>query len=203
MNRYLLPNEDQVITVRQHPAVLLGSAAVALAGLVAAAILGVVFLGSPGIEVTVWAAWALLACRVIYKALGWAVSYFMVTSQRLMMATGLVTRFVQMIPLSRLNEISVRRSPRALRLGYGELFVRQGGPKAVLQRFQYMPYPEQLCHEIRGLIAPSEQTPCPVCHGEGEASGDEQPAEENCSGCDGYGWVRATGEQGEEDAHRS
>jgi membrane protein YdbS with pleckstrin-like domain len=196
MTQYLLPHESPVVTVRQHPAVVLGSAAVALVGLVAAAILGVVWHGNPGLEVAVWAAWALLAGRLIFKALGWATSYFMVTSQRVMMVTGLVTRFVQMIPLSRLNDISVRRSPGGLRLGYGELFVRQGGPKAVLQKFQYMPYPEQLCLEIRGLIGSSEQIPCPVCHGEGEASGDEQPAEENCSECDGWGWVPAVGEPG-------
>ena len=39
VNRYLLPNEQQVITVRRHPAVLIGPSILTLAGLLLAAVL--------------------------------------------------------------------------------------------------------------------------------------------------------------------
>ena len=38
VNRYLLPNEQQVITVRRHPAVLIGPSVLTLAGLLAAGV---------------------------------------------------------------------------------------------------------------------------------------------------------------------
>ena len=40
VNKYLLPHEHQVITVRKHPAVLIGPIAIALAGLLIALVLG-------------------------------------------------------------------------------------------------------------------------------------------------------------------
>jgi hypothetical protein len=40
VNKYLLPHEHQVITVRKHPAVLIGPIAIALAGLLIALVVG-------------------------------------------------------------------------------------------------------------------------------------------------------------------
>ena len=39
VNKYLLPHEQQVITVRRHPAVLMGPALLTLGGLIAAVVL--------------------------------------------------------------------------------------------------------------------------------------------------------------------
>lgn len=57
VDRYLLPDEHQLICVREHPAVLLGPVTLATAGLVAAVLLTIVApVGSNGLLV-IWLAW--------------------------------------------------------------------------------------------------------------------------------------------------
>src|SRR5258708_38846137 len=83
VNRYLLPNEQQVITVRRHPAVLIGPSVLALAGLLAAAVLTATVLhgDEPGIT-AVWIARLGLFGRTIWKASNCAADFFVVTSYR-------------------------------------------------------------------------------------------------------------------------
>ena len=153
VNRYLLPTERLHITARQHPAVLLGPILTAVVGLAAAAILTqVVRPGNQALAAAVWLAWGVLLLRVIQKSVGWSADYFVVTSQRILMITGIVDRRVAIIPFWTVNDFSYRRSLTGRLLGYGEFLVRYGARGQVLQRIQYMPYPEQLYQEIRRVV---------------------------------------------------
>jgi membrane protein YdbS with pleckstrin-like domain len=139
--------------VRQHPAVLLGPVTTAVAGLAAAAYLSQ--LAAPGrqaLDAAVWIAWGLLLLRAVQKVMGWSASYFVVTSERILMVTGVLTRRVGIIPLRLVNDLSLRRSPAGRLLGYGEFAVRYGARDQVLQRIQYLPYPEQLYLDIRRVL---------------------------------------------------
>ena len=99
VNRYLLPNEQQVITVRRHPAILIGPSALTLAGLLAAGVLSATVLRSDGTLVTVvWLAWLVLFVRMIWKTINWAVDFFVVTSHRILLTSGVLTRKVAMMP---------------------------------------------------------------------------------------------------------
>jgi Bacterial PH domain len=202
VERYLLPNERQLITVRQHPAVLIGSAVLALAGLIAALILNGALHGNGDLTAALWGAWLVLLAWAGVKTAARAVSYLVVTSDRLMVLTGLLNRRILIIPLERVNDISLRRSRSGELLGYGDFFVRYGGQKPVLQKLQYVPYPEQLCHDIRELILPPERVPCPACHGAGTVSGEGTATDaerdwsaEECPRCYGMGWVSIEDEQ--------
>src|SRR5262249_62240136 len=99
VDKYLLPHEQQVITVRRHPAVLIGSIALTAAGLIVAAVLSDTFLKNQGtLLLIVWLAWGLLMLRLIVAAGTWAVDYFVVTSHRVILPSGRITRNAPMSP---------------------------------------------------------------------------------------------------------
>jgi len=148
VNRYLLPSEESIVTVRQHPAVLAGPIITMLAGLVAAAILTQFVSASQPLFAAIWIAWGALFLRFAFRATSWSVDYFVVTSQRIMMTTGIANRRVAIIPFLLVNDFSYHLSPAGRLLGYGEFRFRYGARDQVLQRIQYMPYPEQLYQAI-------------------------------------------------------
>jgi len=74
VGKYLLPHEQEVITVRKHPAVLLAPVAWAVLGLIAAALLSTtLFRHSSTLTWIVWAAWGLVFLRLLWAAANWAV----------------------------------------------------------------------------------------------------------------------------------
>ncbi|HLI37331.1 MAG TPA: PH domain-containing protein [Streptosporangiaceae bacterium] len=157
VNKYLLPHEEQVITVRKHPAILIGPVAAVLAGLVVAALLSTTVARNSGVAVTViWAAWGALLLWLVYKALEWSVTYFVVTSQRMLLITGLVTRKVGMMPLIKVTDMSFRRSAAGRMLGYGDFVLESAGLDQALRVVDHLPYPEQLYLEVVGLIFPGK-----------------------------------------------
>jgi uncharacterized membrane protein YdbT with pleckstrin-like domain len=158
VNRYLLPHEHQVITVRMHPAMLLGPISLVLIGLVVAGLLsGSVAHGNGAALDLIWLAWGLLLLRLIWKVANWSVDYFVVTSQRMLLVTGLVLRRVAMMPLTKVTDMTFKRSATGRLLGYGEFVVESAGQDQALSNVPFVPYPEQLYLEVCGLIFPSKK----------------------------------------------
>ncbi|HEY1641666.1 MAG TPA: PH domain-containing protein [Streptosporangiaceae bacterium] len=156
VSKYLLPREVQVATVRQHPAVLLPVGAQTLAGLLIAGVLSATIAqGTEVVLAVLWIAWAVLLLRLIWKAINWAVDYFVITTERLLLTTGLLTRKVAMMPLSKVTDMSFQRSFAGRLLGYGELIVESAGQNQALDRVPYIPYPEQLYLLVCGMLFPS------------------------------------------------
>ena len=157
VNRYLLPNEQQVITVRRHPAVLIGPAVLTLAGLLAAGVLSATVLHSEGALITVvWLAWLVLFVRMIWKAVNWAVDFFVVTSHRILLTSGVFTRKVAMMPLTKVTDMSFQRTFSGRMLGYGEFIVESAGRDQALRTIDHIPYPEQLYLEVCGMLFGAE-----------------------------------------------
>jgi uncharacterized membrane protein YdbT with pleckstrin-like domain len=159
VNRYLLPHERQVISVHEHPAVLIGPIALVLLGL---AIAG--FLSNSGVThgnttaiLIIWGAWVLLLLWFAFKVWDWSVNYFVVTSHRLILAKGVVVRKVGMLPLGKVTDMSFQRSTIGRILGYGEFIVESAGQDQALRNVKFIPYPEQLYLEVCGLIFKDEE----------------------------------------------
>jgi len=151
--KHLLPHERQVITVRFHPAVLIRPVAEVLGGLALAGVLSTTIAHGNGIVMLViWVAWLLLVVRLLIKVYAWLEDYFVVTSQRLPLATGIFTRTVNMMPLGKVTDMSFKRSTMGRILGYGEFVVESAGQDQALRRVDHLPYPEQLYLEVCGLI---------------------------------------------------
>jgi membrane protein YdbS with pleckstrin-like domain len=151
--RVLLPHERRVITVRFHPAVLIKPVALALAGLAVAGLLSTIArLDNTDILVVIWLAWLILLIRLLYKIYVWLEDYFVVTSQRLLLATGVIRKSVKMMPLSKVTDMSFNRSAMGRLLGYGTFVVESAGQDQALRTIDHLPYPEQLYLEVCGLI---------------------------------------------------
>lgn len=151
--KHLLPHERQVITVRFHPAVLIGPVALVLGGLAIAGLLSTTVARNSGLAMLViWLLWFLLVVWLLLRIWAWLEDYFVVTSQRLLLATGIFTRTVNMMPLGKVTDMSFRRSTMGRLLGYGEFVVESAGQDQALRRVEHLPYPEQLYLEVCGLI---------------------------------------------------
>ena len=151
--RVLLPHERQVITVRFHPAVLIRPVAEVLLGLALAGLLSTTVAHGNGIAMLIiWGLWLLLVGRLVYKIYVWLDEYFVVTSQRLLLATGVFTKRVNMMPLTKVTDMRFERSPSGRLLGYGKFVVESAGQEQALQTVDHLPYPEQLYLEVCRLI---------------------------------------------------
>jgi membrane protein YdbS with pleckstrin-like domain len=154
ISKVLLPREVQVATVRQHPAMLIPVSAQTLVGLLIAGILSATVLhGIAG--VVLWLLWLLLLLRLVWKILNWSVDYFVVTSERLLLTRGFLSRQINMMPLTKVTDMSFKRSFAGRLLGYGEFIVESAGQDQALRNVEFIPYPEQLYLLICGMLFPS------------------------------------------------
>jgi uncharacterized membrane protein YdbT with pleckstrin-like domain len=151
VNRYLLPHENQVITVRRHPAVLMTPVALVVGGLIGAG-----FISNTVATTWIWWAWLLLLAWFVWKVAEWSVDYFVITNQRMLLTTGLVTRKVAMMPLAKVTDMSFQRSVAGRILGYGEFVLESAGQEQALRTVEYLPYPEQLYLEVCEMIFPNK-----------------------------------------------
>src|SRR5215475_915794 len=153
VDKYLLPREERVATVRRHPAVLLVPSAQAVGGLLAAFILSATLLRGHSVLIwIVWGLWGLLMARLIWEAVNWAVDYFVITSERILLTSGVFTRSVAMMPLSKVTDMSFHRTFIGRLLGYGEFVVESAGQDQALRSIDHIPYPEQLYRVVCGRI---------------------------------------------------
>jgi uncharacterized membrane protein YdbT with pleckstrin-like domain len=158
VNRYLLPHERQVISVHEHPAVLIGPIALVLLGLAIAGFLSnTVTHGNGTAILIIWGAWVLLLLWFVFKIWDWSVNYFVVTSHRLILAKGFVVRKIGMLPLTKVTDMSFQRTTIGRILGYGEFIVESAGQDQALRNVKFIPYPEQLYLEVCGLIFKDEE----------------------------------------------
>ena len=153
VNRYLLPNERQVICVHQHPAVLIRPIIEVLIGLaIAAWMSSSIAHGNDTVILVIWILWAILLLRLLWKVFEWTENYFVVTSQRLLLSEGFLTHTVKMMPLAKVTDMSFQRSAMGRLFGYGEFIVESAGQNQALRNVDHLPYPEQLYLEVCGLI---------------------------------------------------
>jgi membrane protein YdbS with pleckstrin-like domain len=153
VNRYLLPHERQVISVHQHPAVLIWPIFLVVIGLAVAGWLSSsVAHGNNSALLVIWLLWGILLLWLAWKVVQWLFDYFVITSQRLLLVKGFPYRRANMMPLAKVTDMSFNRSPIGQILGYGEFVVESAGQDQALRNVNYLPYPEQLYLEVCGLI---------------------------------------------------
>jgi uncharacterized membrane protein YdbT with pleckstrin-like domain len=150
--RVLLPHERRVITVRFHPAVLIRPVAETLGGLALAGLISSITHLESTVLLVVWLAWLVLVVRLLFRIYAWLEDYFVVTSARLLLATGVFKKSVNMMPLSKVTDMRFERSATGRLFGYGTFIVESAGQDQALRNINHLPYPEQLYIEVCGLI---------------------------------------------------
>ena len=184
VNKYLLPRENQVITVRKHPAVLMRPIAFALGGILVALVLGTTVLSSVPNAIWILLIGAgILLLNLAYRTWEWSEDYFVVTSERMLQASGVFVRKIAMMPLVKVTDMSFQRSAGGRLLGYGTFILESAGKDQALRRIDHVPYPEQLYLEICALIFPAEKIPCPQCDGQGVLIQQNEDGEETTYLC--------------------
>jgi len=153
VNRYLLPQEREVITVRMHPAALLGPGLAATGGVVAAWKLA---RDSDRPDIA-WAASVPVLLECARRMAAWPVTYIVITSERVLIVSGLLTRTVTSMSLDEVQGLTFRRSVLGRLLGYGSLDALSA--RRPFRMARYLPYPEQLYLEITNLLSPAERAP--------------------------------------------
>ena len=148
VDRFLLPHERQVITVRQHPARIIPPLVTATGGLLSAIVINPVVKGNGALEVVIWLLVAILIAQLARTVFDWQSRYLVVTSSRLFIICGfLAPDITWSAPLENIKDIRLKRSAGDRLYGSGTL-VMDSEHLAI----DYVPYPEQLYLEILGLL---------------------------------------------------
>ncbi len=152
VERYLLPGERSVVRTRFHPVVLARPVLVTLGSWIAAVALtaslprgggGADLIFTVALGVTGWAAW---------KFAQWSVDRFVVTNARVLMATGLLTRKVAMMPLRKVTDMTFEKPLPGRLLGYGTFIMESAGQDQALREIRYLPSPDRHYKAVSELL---------------------------------------------------
>lgn len=135
------------MTIRRHPAMLLRYIGESLGALILAVALTVLVSQSFAVKL-IWCAWLIVFSRLLVRFFEWSDEYFAVTKVRVMLVTGLIAKRVDMMPLSKITDLTVNRSVLGRMLGYGTLVLESAGQDQALSKVEYVPEPEAIYLEI-------------------------------------------------------
>jgi membrane protein YdbS with pleckstrin-like domain len=156
VSKFLLPNEDRVITTRKHPAVLVRPIAFVLAGLIIAGLLTEFIAKHNGLAILIiWLAWLVVLGYLVYETFNWLINYFVITPRRMLLTSGFITRKVAMMPMTKVTDMSFQRDFQGRILGYGTFILESAGQDQAFRVVDHLPYPEQLYLEVCGLLFPA------------------------------------------------
>ncbi len=162
--KHLLPYEDVVAAERRHWAQLIGPVATTVLGLFVAVWLDTnIPQNVPVLGNLIWIAWIASLVYLAYRCLDWRTDWFVATNKRVILANGLLTRTVAMMPLAKVTDMSYNRSVLGRLLGYGEFVLESAGQDQALRRVRFLPHPdalyEEICLEIFGASPPPPPPP--------------------------------------------
>lgn len=144
-----------MIAVRRHWAMILKPLVV---GVVGVAFLGMLLRTFPAdnlaVHYGVWPIGAALVLWVGMHVLTWRNDYFIVTDKRIMLTTGLIAKRVNMMPLTKVTDMSYRRTPGGRLLGHGMFVMESAGQDQPLKEVAFVPRPDavylKMCDQLFG-----------------------------------------------------
>jgi len=152
IDEYLLPTERRVIRVRMHWAVRAKD--LILTGLFLLLLVVIqTYLPRTALidNLTFYLALAAVL-RFTFKTILWWIERIVITDKRVMLAQGILTHKLAMMPLSKVTDLTFERSFNGRMLGYGSIVVESAGQIQALNRIDYMPRPEEVYEALSELI---------------------------------------------------
>ena len=92
------------------------------------------------------------AARLGWKTWQWRADTIVVTDQRIFEVSGVLTRKVASMPLTRVTDMTYQRSILGRLLGYGDLIVESAGQDQALSRIEHLPHPDDFYRTITSLV---------------------------------------------------
>nr|WP_269810141.1 PH domain-containing protein [Kineosporia rhizophila] len=130
---------------------------------VASTVLSLIFLAwlsslTGGVVITVATGlWLVVLARLGLKLWLWYDELIIATNRRLMRVHGIVTRQVDIMPMSKVTDMRYDRSVTGQILGYGRFVVESAGQDQALSSINYIPDSDLRYQQISQIIfAPSE-----------------------------------------------
>ena len=152
IDEYLLPTERRVIRVRMHWAVMAVNLATTGLFLFVMIFIQTRFPGNELVDnLTFYLALAAVV-RFTVQTILWWIERIVITDKRVMLAEGIITHNVGMMPLSKVTDLTFRRTFMGRLLGYGTLIVESAGQIQALNKIDYMPRPEEIYEALSELI---------------------------------------------------
>lgn len=159
IDEYLLPTERRVIRVRQHWAVMakhMLQTALFILVVVAVEQFADGRAGNPSVDVLLdnLAFYLVLVAVLRFTALTilWWIERIVITDKRVMIAQGIITHNVGMMPLGKVTDLTFRRSLTGRVLGYGTMVVESAGQIQALNEIDFMPRPEEIYEALSELV---------------------------------------------------
>ena len=152
IDEYLLPTERRVIRVRQHWAVMLNHMS-STALFLLALVLGERLMPDSVVIDNVAFYLALVAVlRFTVLTILWWIERIVITDKRVMLAQGIITHSVGMMPLGKVTDLTFQRTLNGRMFGYGTLIVESAGQIQALNRIDYVPRPEEVYEALSELV---------------------------------------------------
>lgn len=158
IDEYLLPTERRVIRVRQHWAVM--ARHMLQTALFILVVVGVEqFMDgseNPAVAVLIdnLAFYLVVVAVLRFTALTilWWIERIVITDKRVMIAQGIITHNVGMMPLGKVTDLTFRRTLAGRLLGYGTMVVESAGQIQALNEIDFMPRPEEIYEALSELV---------------------------------------------------
>ena len=165
--KYLLDDEEPVLSTRRHWAVLIEPTLKFLPAFVAG---GWLFLLDPDNPVSSTLGLAVLVVALGYYGLRvaeWWMRHFIVTRRRVLLTSGVIVRTVTLLPLRRITDLTWQETLLGQVLGYGTFRFESAGQDQALRHLTYMPDAQGLYREVSRLLFGSD-------YGGAAAGGDDE-----------------------------
>lgn len=149
--RYLAGDERLVIEVRRHPIVIAGPLALSIFAIAAASMVGLLITPAAGndlIDTIVGAVAICFVFRFVWRMWQWWLDRIVVTDKRFLEVSGIFTRKVATMPLSRVTDLTYRRTIAGRLFGYGDLIIESAGQDQGLARLERLPDPDHFYRTV-------------------------------------------------------
>jgi uncharacterized membrane protein YdbT with pleckstrin-like domain len=152
IDEYLLPTERRVIRLRQHWAVMLNHITSTALFLLVIVVAERYLPDSVLIDNLAFYLALVAVIRFTVQTILWWIERIVVTDKRMMLAQGIITHRVGMMPLGKVTDLTFERSLGGRMFGYGTIIVESAGQIQALNRIDYMPQPEEVYEALSELV---------------------------------------------------
>jgi hypothetical protein len=152
IDEYILPTERRVIRVRQHWVVLLNDMTQTALALGFVVLLDRYLPSSLILDTLTWYAGLVAILRLTILIALWWVERIVITDKRVMLAKGILTHNIGMMPLGKVTDLTFERTMTGRMMGYGTMIIESAGQIQALNRIDFMPQPEEIYEALAELI---------------------------------------------------
>ncbi|MGL5857915.1 MAG: PH domain-containing protein [Angustibacter sp.] len=140
VQKYLLQSERPVIATRRHWVVIVEPLLSVFGALVVLGMLATTVDQRLGLIVDAAVIAALIvAGRLFWEFIEWRKDWFVVTDERLLLTSGILTRKVAVMPLTKVTDLSYKVSVAGRVFGYGQFVFETAGQDQALRSIDYLP----------------------------------------------------------------